>query len=133
MGRPLDARHDELVDQVVPTAADVTHVVVAGRPVMEQRRPLRLGDVGQIRATILLPVVHVYVDRRTRDIHIAEAWFLVSACRERAETQQITARPSRPAGTNVAAVEYRGAQFPGSELRESGVEWCLFSGLEPLL
>jgi cytosine/adenosine deaminase-related metal-dependent hydrolase len=32
------------------TAADVTHVVVAGRPVVEQRRHLGLGDVGQALA-----------------------------------------------------------------------------------
>ncbi|HZD38307.1 MAG TPA: amidohydrolase family protein, partial [Actinomycetes bacterium] len=50
--RLAGARRDELVDQVVfaATAADVTHVVVAGRPVVEQGHHLAIGDVGQALA-----------------------------------------------------------------------------------
>jgi formiminoglutamate deiminase len=50
--RLAGTRPEDLIDHVVfaATAADVTHVVVAGRPVVEQRRHLRLGDVGQALA-----------------------------------------------------------------------------------
>jgi hypothetical protein len=46
--RLAGAGPDELVDQVVfaATAADVTHVVVGGRPVLEERRHLALGRSG---------------------------------------------------------------------------------------
>jgi formiminoglutamate deiminase len=50
--RLAGTRPKDLIDHVVfaATAADVTHVVVAGRPVVEQRRHLGLGDVGQALA-----------------------------------------------------------------------------------
>jgi formiminoglutamate deiminase len=50
--RLAGARTEDLVDHVVfaATAADVTHVVVAGRPVVEQRRHLAVENVGQALA-----------------------------------------------------------------------------------
>src|SRR6266498_1174879 len=50
--RLAGARPEDLIDHVVfaATAADVTHVVIGGRPVVEQRCHVALGDVGQALA-----------------------------------------------------------------------------------
>src|SRR6266545_2241938 len=50
--RLAGARPRDMVDHVVfaATAAEVTHVVVAGRPVVQDRRHLALGDVGRALA-----------------------------------------------------------------------------------
>ncbi len=53
--RLAGARSEDLVDHVVfaATAADVTHLVVAGRPVVEGRCHLALGDVGPALASAI--------------------------------------------------------------------------------
>src|SRR6266536_1048816 len=53
--RLAGARSEDLVDHVVfaAAAADVTHLVVAGRPVVEGRCHLALGDVGPALASAI--------------------------------------------------------------------------------
>src|SRR6266545_3389792 len=53
--RLAGARPEDLIDHVVfaATAADVTHVVIGGRPVVEQRCHVALGDVGRALANAI--------------------------------------------------------------------------------
>jgi formiminoglutamate deiminase len=65
-------RTDDLVDHLVfaATAADVTHVVVAGRPVVEERRHLALRDVGQSLAEAIKALDEPRPTRRSAVHHL---------------------------------------------------------------